>query len=176
MDAAQQLLEDGRRLVDGLDVDAPAGPAEPALMLSMPFLRVARKYLEAEAKPAPSAAPGRAQPVRASLYEVTWRGQSCRFASGHLMGASSPDPPRRAVMTAAMTVHPPVMAAPMTAPMKAYISPPCSRRRVAPWSSTIPALKRGRKAAYLQARSGFLIETPANSSQDFALFPYRNHR
>ncbi|MFE4960745.1 hypothetical protein ACFRCW_44230 [Streptomyces sp. NPDC056653] len=49
MDAAQQLLEDGRRLVDGLDVDAPAGPAEPALMLSMPFLRVAQKYLEAEA-------------------------------------------------------------------------------------------------------------------------------
>lgn len=46
MDAAQQLLEDGRRLVDGLDVDAPA---EPALMLSMPFLRVTRKYLEAEA-------------------------------------------------------------------------------------------------------------------------------
>ncbi|MFI9754307.1 hypothetical protein [Streptomyces collinus] len=47
MDAAQQLLEDGRRLVDGLDVDE--APAEPALMLSMPFLRVARKYLEAEA-------------------------------------------------------------------------------------------------------------------------------
>ncbi|MFE7244401.1 hypothetical protein [Streptomyces sp. NPDC057580] len=45
-DGAQQLLEDGGRLVDGLDIDAPAGPAR---MLSRPFLRVTREYLYTEA-------------------------------------------------------------------------------------------------------------------------------
>ncbi|GAA3141393.1 hypothetical protein [Streptomyces echinatus] len=49
LDAARQLLEDCRRLVDGLDVDAPAGAPEPAPMMSMPFLRPRRTYLDAEA-------------------------------------------------------------------------------------------------------------------------------
>lgn len=44
---AQQLLEDGKRLVDGLDVeDATAGPAR---MLSRPSLRATQEYLYAEA-------------------------------------------------------------------------------------------------------------------------------
>ncbi|WP_251091351.1 hypothetical protein [Streptomyces sp. Caat 7-52] len=47
--AARQLPEGCRRLVGGLDVDAPAGAPEPAPMLSVPFLRAGQSILDAEA-------------------------------------------------------------------------------------------------------------------------------
>lgn len=49
--AAQQLLDACTRLVHGLDVDAPPGPADTTRRrLTMPFLDACREYLDAESE------------------------------------------------------------------------------------------------------------------------------
>ncbi|MGW5285298.1 hypothetical protein ACWERI_38705 [Streptomyces collinus] len=46
--AAGQLVAECRRLVDGLDVDPPSGPAIPTPMLTVALLVVCRMHLDAE--------------------------------------------------------------------------------------------------------------------------------
>ncbi len=155
LDAAQQFLEDVRHLVDGLSDDALTGPAGPARLLDEAVPARQPQVPLHLGQPAPSAAPGQARSSVASPRgDVTRSELWIRVTSPQ--GASSPECRRRAVMCAAMTVQPPVMTAPMMAPMKAYIIPLAQWRRVAS-GETIASLRRYFKMASMQVR-GFLVQ------------------
>ncbi|MFH9826670.1 hypothetical protein [Streptomyces bobili] len=113
--AAGQLVAKCRRLFDGLDVDAPSGPATPTPMLMVAFLVACRMHLEAEEAQHLGIRPARhvlfARLSARSRGDVTRPELGSRVTSPPL--ASCPGPRHRVLITATMTVPRALMMAAM---------------------------------------------------------------